>query len=171
MMTARFPAAASAASSTGAGVSLVRLYILRVTYFLIAALMGTQIWPLIIHHAKPWNLMHGVAMSMLGAVTGLALLGIRYPLQMLPLLFVETAWKATWLIAVAYPLWTAHQIDAETADTVKACLMGMVLFPVAIPWPYVFANYVKKPGDRWTTLTAQAAAQFYPGLFDWRSPG
>jgi hypothetical protein len=31
----------------------------------------------------------------------------------------------------------------------KACLMGVVLFPLVIPWGYVLANYVKAPADRW----------------------
>jgi len=30
----------------------------------------------------------------------------------------------------------------------KACLVG-VIFYIVIPWPYVFAHYVKAPGDRW----------------------
>jgi hypothetical protein len=58
-------------------------------------------------------------------------------------------WKAIWLVAIALPLWTAHQLDAETMETVKACLMGIVLCPLVIPWPYVLADYVRKPGDRW----------------------
>jgi hypothetical protein len=128
-------------------VSLLRLYALRIVYLIVAALMGSQIWPLIFHH-RPWELMHGVAVCMLAAVTALCVLGIRYPLQMLPLLFVEMVWKATWLLSVAYPLWTQHQIDADTAETVNACLMG-VIFPIVIPWRYVFDNYVRAPGARW----------------------
>jgi len=27
--------------------------------------------------------------------------------------------------------------------------MGIIV-PLILPWRYVFANYVKKPGDRWT---------------------
>ena len=27
--------------------------------------------------------------------------------------------------------------------------MGIVLVPLAIPWGYVFKQYVKAPGDRW----------------------
>jgi hypothetical protein len=131
----------------GMEVSLWRLYALRAVYLMIAGLMGTQIWPLVFHH-RPWELMHGVAVAMLAAVTGLALLGIRYPLRMLPLLLVEFAWKSIWLLSVAYPLWQAHQIDADTAETVKACLMG-VIFPLVIPWGYVIANYVRGAGDRW----------------------
>ena len=83
-----------------------------------------------------------------GAVSALALLGLRYPLQMLPLLFFELVWKSIWLIVVALPLWSAHQpMDAKTS-AVLACLMG-VIFPIVIPWRYVFSNYVMKRGDRW----------------------
>lgn len=129
-------------------VSVARLYALRATYLLIAVGMGSQVWPLMVHHAKPWDLMHGVANSMLAAMSALALLGLRYPLRMLPLLFFELTWKSTWLIAIAWPLWSAGRIDPDTAETVKACLMG-VIFPLVIPWPYVWAKYVRTPGDRW----------------------
>jgi hypothetical protein len=85
---------------------------------------------------------------MLAALAATSLLGLRYPLQMLPLLFFEMFWKAAWLVAIALPLWSTHQIDADTAETVQACLMGIIL-PIVIPWSYVFANYVRKAGDRW----------------------
>ncbi len=85
---------------------------------------------------------------MLAAIAVLAVLGIRYPLRMLPLLLFEVLWKSIWLIAIALPLWSAHQLDADTMETVKACVMGIVLVPIVIPWPYVLAQYVKKPGDR-----------------------
>lgn len=28
--------------------------------------------------------------------------------------------------------------------------LGVALDLIVIPWGYVFANYVRKPGDRWT---------------------
>jgi hypothetical protein len=130
-------------------VSLWRLYALRATYLLIAVGLGIDIWPAIIYHAKPWELWQGVVCSVLGAVSALALLGIRYPLKMLPLLFFEMVWKSIWLIVVALPLWSAHQpMDAKTSETVLACLMG-VIFPIVVPWRYVVANYVTLRGDRW----------------------
>jgi hypothetical protein len=110
--------------------------------------LGVDVWPGIIHHEKPWGLMLGVVQCVLAAVSLLALLGIRYPLQMLPLLFFETVWKSIWLIVVAIPLWSAHQMDAKTWETAVACLMG-VIFPIVIPWRYVAANYVMRRGDRW----------------------
>ena len=106
------------------------------------------IWPGIIHHEKPWTLMQGVVHCMLAAMSALAILGLRYPLQMLPLLFFEVVWKLLWLIVVALPLWSAHQMDADTLETANDCLL-VVVFLIVIPWPYVFANYVMKPGDRW----------------------
>ena len=69
------------------------------------------------------------------AMTALMALGVRYPLRMLPLLLFELSWKAIWLVAIALPLWSAHQLDADTMDTVKACLMGVVLCPIVIPSP------------------------------------
>ncbi len=130
-------------------VSTFRLYLLRAMYLLIFVGLGSMIWPGIIHHAKPWDLWHGVACSLLAALSALMGLGIRYPLRMLPLLLFELLWKAIWLLAVALPLWSAHQVDPDTMETVQNCLMGIVLCPIVIPWPYVWANYVKQPGDRW----------------------
>lgn len=129
-------------------VSTFRLYLMRALYLLILVGLGSEIWPLMFHH-RPWDLMHGVACSLLAALSALMGLGIRYPLKMLPLLLFELLWKAIWLVAIALPLWRAHQLDADTMETVKACLMGVVLVPIVIPWPYVLTNYVKKPEDRW----------------------
>ena len=128
-------------------VSLTRLYLLRATYLLIAVGLGSDVWPALLRHG-PWTMWHGVACSLLGAVSALALVGLRYPLRMLPLLLVELTWKSTWLLIIALPLWRAGVIDAATKETAVACLMG-VIFPVIIPWRYVWANYVTAPGDRW----------------------
>jgi hypothetical protein len=39
-------------------------------------------------------------------------------------------------------------MDAKTWETATACLMG-VIFPIVIPWRYVFTNYMMQRGDRW----------------------
>jgi hypothetical protein len=129
-------------------VSLFRLYLLRGLYLLIAFGLGSNIWPAIFTHTKPWALMHGVAMALLGALSAVAVLGVRYPLKMLPLLFFEMAWKVIWLLAVGLPLWRANAIDPRTAQTLFDVSL-VVIVPFVIPWRYVFDNYVRKPGDRW----------------------
>ncbi len=114
-------------------VSTTRLYMMRALYFLIFAAMGSIIWPRLISHEQ-WGVMESVAFAMLGALSLTAALGIRYPLQMLPLLFFELVWKTVWLVAVALPLWRGGQLDAETMSTVFDCLVGVVLCPIFIPW-------------------------------------
>jgi hypothetical protein len=64
-------------------------------------------------------------------------------------LVFELAWKAIWLAAVGLPLWSAGPLDADAMETGKACLFGVILMLLVIPWPYVLANYVRRPGDRW----------------------
>ena len=130
-------------------VSTFRLYLMRATYLLIVVGLGFTIWPGIIHHVIAGYPTSGATPSLLAAVSVLAALGIRYPLQMLPVLLFELVWKSIWLIAVAFPLWSANQMDADTWEKVNECLMGWVIFPIVIPWPYVYAHYVKKAGDRW----------------------
>jgi len=133
---------------TAADVSLPRLYLLRLGYLLIAVGLVLRKWPLIINHPVPWPLFEGVETCMLVALSLLWFLGIRYPLQMLPVLLFEIAWKVIWMIAVLLPLWTNGQLDPATLEVFYACLV--VVIPIAvIPWRYVFANYVRKPGDRW----------------------
>jgi hypothetical protein len=127
----------------------LRLYLLRGTYLLIVVGLGSSIWPDLIHHAIAQDPSPRAGASLLAAVSAMALLGVRYPLQMLPLLLFELVWKSIWLIGVAYPLWATQQMTPDVWESVYACLMGWVIFPLVIPWPYVYANYVKKPGDKW----------------------
>lgn len=129
--------------------STVRLYLLRGMYLLIAVGMGIQIWPLIVNHPAGVEHMRGVVRSFLGALTLLCVLGVRYPVKMLPLLFFEFAWKAIWVMSFGLPLWLTHQLTADTADTMTACFMGVVLVPIVVPWGYVFRKYVREPGNRW----------------------
>ena len=129
--------------------SIARLNLLRATYLLIALAMGAQIWPLILNHPANVEHMRGVSRAFLGALTLLCLVGARYPAKMLPLLLFEFVWKAIWVAAFGLPLWLTHQLDAATADTMKACLMGVVLVPLVLPWGYVIRHYIREPGDPW----------------------
>ena len=140
------------------GVSLFRLYLLRATYLFVAVGLAMTVWPPVLHHTKAWPLMNGVVWCLLAAVSILAAWGIRYPLQMLPVLLFELIWKSIWLISVALPLWSAGEMDARTSSTVVDCFVGVILMPIVIPWSYVFVNYVKKPGDRWRSAPIPANA-------------
>lgn len=136
-----------------AQISLFRLYLLRAAYLFTAGGIFTFIWPMIIEHRLSLPLMTGVGWSMLGAVGVLAAFGLRYPLQMLPVLLFELIWKVIWLTAFAFPLWRADQVNADTAQSIFECSLAVILV-IAIPWPYVFHHYIAKRGERWGPSTA-----------------
>lgn len=129
-------------------VSLFRLYTLRVAYFVMAAGLGVFIWPDVVHHTNEFAAMRGIQVALLAGLGATAALGLRYPVKMLPVLLFELTWKAIYLIAFAWPLWSAHQINAATAEDIKSVLMVVIFIPL-IPWRYVFAHYVLECGDRW----------------------
>lgn len=129
-------------------ISIPRLYLLRAIYLLLAVGQGMSVWPKIISQSGDWALMPGVVKCMLGAMSLLALLGLRYPMRMLPLLFWEIAWKLIWLAAVALPAWRNGTMNADISQT--AFETGLVVIVVlAVPWDYVYARYVRDPGDPW----------------------
>lgn len=132
-------------------VPLRRLYLLRAMYLLIVVGLGIVIWPGVIHHDKPWGLMQGVVNCMLAAFSLLSLLGLRYPLQMLPVLLWELAWKTIWLLNVALPAWSSGQMDPATLSTTIDCLL-VVIIPFVIPWRYVAAHYLRKPAEPWRAM-------------------
>jgi hypothetical protein len=131
-------------------VSLFRLYLLRAAYLMIALFLLSGIGVSLVWPTAQWPHMNGVARALLAGLGLVALLGLRYPLQMLPLLLFETAWKAIWLVAIWLPLWSAGRLDPAHAQTFQDCAVGVALMAVILPWPYLWANYVKRPGDRWT---------------------
>jgi hypothetical protein len=135
-------------TAAATSVSLPRLYLLRLGYLVIAVGLALTKWPLIINHDRPWPLFEGVETCMLVALSLLAFLGLRYPLQMLPILLFELAWKFIWVTVVVLPLWTANQMDPATLKVFYSCLVVLIVLAV-IPWRYVVAHYVTKPGDRW----------------------
>ncbi|MYM27872.1 hypothetical protein GTP58_06020 [Duganella sp. CY15W] len=134
-------------------VSLFRLYSLRAVYLIIALGLALVVWPSVLHHAEPWGLSQGVVKCMLAAFSLLCVIGIRYPLQMLPVLMWELTWKTIWLLIVALPAWQSGTMDEATMGTLIECSVAIII-PLAMPWGYFYAHYIQKTGDRWRAATA-----------------
>ena len=71
---------------------------------------------------------------MLAALAFLAVLGIRYPVKMLPLLFFELLWKVLWVVDWGLPLWYTQPLAPDAQETLISCLVGVVLVPLVMPW-------------------------------------
>jgi hypothetical protein len=127
-------------------VSLTRLYVLRATYLLLVVGGGIAFLPQLFGHEPTAR---GVIPSMLCAMWFLACFGLRYPLQMLPVLLFELVWKTIWLADFGLPQRMAGVHSAQFTEDFKAIFLGPLIFIVAIPWGYVFRHYIRKPGERW----------------------
>jgi hypothetical protein len=128
-------------------VSLFRLYVLRAMYLFIVVGLGFYVWPGALDPNKHWELMQGEVSCMLAAFSLLCLVGLRYPLQMLPVLLWEVIWKTLWLVLVPLPQWMAGRLDQSLGPTIFAVSL-VVLVYLAIPWRYVFAHYIKARAER-----------------------
>jgi hypothetical protein len=129
-------------------VSTFRLYLLRAMYAFMAVGLAIFELPRLLHPATLSRL-DSVVLSVLCAFALLAVVGIRYPIKMLPLLLFELLWKSIWVLAFGLPLLLSGGLDPGTTATLFACLMGVVLVPLVMPWGYVLNHYLRAPGDRW----------------------
>ncbi|OQW80567.1 MAG: hypothetical protein BVN32_00065 [Proteobacteria bacterium ST_bin14] len=106
-------------------------------------------WPPLLNHSHEWGIAHGAQYSLLAALSPLALLGIRYPLKMLPVIFYEFAWKALWLAFVVAPLYAADRMTDDVWANVFACGIAIILTPLVLPWRHVWQTYVAAVAEPW----------------------
>jgi hypothetical protein len=130
-----------------AQLALWQLNLLRVGYLVMGVGLAVYKWPLLFAD-KPWGLAEGTVECMLVAMSVLALLGVRYPQRMLPILLFEVAWKLLWLGVVAVPLRLDNRLDEATRDQTGAVLWVAIIIAV-IPWRHAFVQYVMAPGEPW----------------------
>jgi hypothetical protein len=121
-------------------------------YLFIVLGLGTFLWPEILNPNRHWELMQGENSCMLAAFSIMSLIGIRYPLQMLPVLLWEVTWKTMWLILVPLPQLIAGHVDKALDPTIFAISM-VVLVYAAIPWGYVHQRYIVARSERWGAVT------------------
>lgn len=125
-------------------VPLWRLYVLRATYLLLIVGLGATIVPQLFDHEPTAR---GVIPGVLSGLWLLAFLGLRYPLQMLPLLLFEFTWKAVWTLKYGLPQYFAGAVPPTWADDFPAIVAGVILMPIVIPWGYVWHRFVQMPPD------------------------
>ena len=104
-------------------------------------------WPEMLNHAN-WELMEGTVVVMLVAMSVLALLGLRYPQRMLPILFFEVGWKLTWLGTVALPLWLDGHLTGATLEEATKVLWVVPIIAV-VPWRHVVRQFVLARSEAW----------------------
>lgn len=128
-------------------VSTLRLFLLRGMYLFIAVGLALTVWPDIIVPPGTAANRQTVILALLGGLAVMCALGLRHPVQMIPILLFELIWKVIWVVAFAIRMWLHGGLDDYAAETLFACMMGVVLVPIALPWGYVYRRYIKAPAE------------------------
>jgi hypothetical protein len=117
---------------------------MRFLFLLMALVMGSFVWQQLLFESADWDVMHGLAKSMLAALAVMSLIGVRYPLQMLPLMLYEIAWKTIWIILIAGRAWMAGKWNVDIESLFYDCI-GIIIAYFIVPWRYVWARYGVQP--------------------------
>lgn len=120
--------------------SLTRITMMRGGYALMAIGLALVKWPLL-PDAYTLPVWEGVTLSLLTAMSFLALLGLRYPVKLLPVLLFETTWKLLWLCLVALPNAINGGMSAAVSQIAVNCAF-VVFIIAAVPWRYAWTQYV-----------------------------
>ena len=129
------------------GLSIRRLNAMRAGYLLMGVGLAVVKWPLL-GQARTMPLYEGVTLCLLTAMSVLALIGVRHPKRMLPVLVFETAWKVLWLSLVALPRALAGTVDDRMSEVVVSCSLVVVIIAV-VPWGHVWRTMVAGRGEPW----------------------
>ncbi len=129
------------------GVYRINIYLLRLLYLLMLLFLGIDSWTHILTFKGSWDPVEAAAWCVWASYSALSVLGIIHPLKMLPLVLLEIFYKVLWLIVVAYPLWSTNQLPGSPAEEMTYAFLWVALAIIAVPWKYVFKNYVLKPKE------------------------
>lgn len=124
-----------------------RVNVLRLGYLVMGLGLAVVKWPKLAERGT-WTLEEGTIQCLLVAMSVLALLGLRYPVRMLPILLFEVGWKLLWLALVALPAWVSGDLDGETRTQASSVLWVVIVIAV-VPWGHVVRTYLASPGDPW----------------------
>jgi len=124
------------------GVRPINVYLLRLLFVLMVAFVATDAWNTILMHEGPWNHREAAAWCMWASYSLLAILGVFYPLKLIPIVAFDILYKLVWLAIVAYPLWRTNTLVGSPAEEMTYAFLWVVLPIVAMPWGYAFKRYV-----------------------------
>jgi hypothetical protein len=108
-----------------------RHMLLRATYLALVVGLAAFYTPALIAGTA---MARGVIPALLGGVWLVALVGLRYPLQMLPLLVVEVSWKTIWLLVFGFAHGAPGPIPPTFTDDPRSIAFSVVPIPIVAPF-------------------------------------
>jgi hypothetical protein len=150
-LTALAQGAGKAISGTASPVVLPtwRLNVMRLGYLLMAVGLTLTKGPLFLQGSvASLPVYEGVVAALLGSMALLAFVGLRYPVQLLPLLILEALWKLVWLATVAVPNLAQGEVSTQMSSVLSSVSLVVVIL-VVTPWDFVWTRYVRARGEAW----------------------
>jgi hypothetical protein len=124
------------------GVCPINIYLLRVLYFLMLAVMSVDAWTMIFTHEGQLERFRAVAICVWAAYGTLGFFGLFKPLKWLPIVLFMIFYKTLWLIVVSLPLWKSNQLAGSSAEEMTYIFIAAPFMLLIIPWKYFFKNYI-----------------------------
>ena len=124
-------------------VSRFKWYTMKFVYLITFLGLGFDVWSEIFTPSEVWGTYDGITYSFWAAYTALMAIGLRYPIKMLPLLLLQLFYKSVWLLGIYLPLRLSGQLDESSEGFLYPFAMAIPIDLVAIPWGYLFKNYIK----------------------------
>ena len=114
---------------------------MRLVFLLTFIGLAPTAWPELVSPAQAIEAYYGVAVSFWAALALLAVIGMIFPVQMLPLLLLQFLYKLIWLLTVGLPLWQQGLLSDAATDLAIANTIGVVLDTLVIPWGYLVKQH------------------------------
>ena len=149
-LTTTGPAIAIRPGATDTSLSVRRMNLMRIGYLVMVVGLALVKWPLFFQDGGIGSLpvFEGVVAALLTAMSILALIGLKHPVRMLPVLVFESWWKVIWLAAVGVPHLSAGSMDEQMSSTLFSVLFVVIILAVT-PWGHVWRQYLRAPGAPW----------------------
>ena len=120
-----------------------RQHLMRTLFFLNFISLAFDNWSTIIFPQEQLGVLPGVAISFWAGFSLLNLIGVRFPLKMIPLLLLQFLYKAAWIIGVYLPARRAGVLDEGLTEFFYICVAGVVLNAFILPWGYMYQAFFK----------------------------
>ena len=124
------------------GVCPIKVYVLRLFFFLMFVVAAKDAWTELVAHKGEWDPEIAIAWCAIAAYTTLSGLGIFHTLKMLPIMLFMFLYKGLWLFFVAYPLWENGNLAGSEAEGWVPIFMLIIVPIIFTPWKYVFKTYI-----------------------------
>ncbi|WP_303319025.1 hypothetical protein Q4Q34_19300 [Flavivirga abyssicola] len=120
-----------------------RLHIMRGLFFLNVISLAFDNWSRILFPKEQMDTLTGVTISFWAAFSLLNILGVRFPLKLIPILLLQLLYKTAWIIGTYLPAKKNGLLNEDLESFLWVCIAGIVLNLLIIPWRYVYKYYLR----------------------------